>query len=213
LGYTKIYSPINGIIGKTQAKVGDFVGKNPNPVILNAVSNIDTVLVQFFITENQYLKLSRFVIAQEKENKIGSRKAELELILSDGSVYEHKGKADFVDREVNPTTGALLVQASFPNPDELLRPGLFAKIRANTDIIEGGILIPQRCVTELQGLFSVFVVGEDNKIDRRQVTVGPTIEDLWLILEGLQAGEQVVYEGLQSARDGLVVNPQAHKIE
>ena len=213
LGYTKIYSPINGIIGKTQAKVGDFVGKNPNPVILNAVSNIDTVLVRFFITEVQYLNLTRFVIEQGKKGKKEDRSAELELILSDGSVYEHKGKGDFVDREVNPTTGALLVQASFPNPEELLRPGLFARVRANTDIIEDGILIPQRCVTELQGLFSVFVVGEDNKIDRRQVTVGPTIDDLWLILEGLEAGEQVVYEGLQSARDGLVVNPQAHKIE
>ena len=213
LGYTKIYSPINGIIGKTQAKVGDFVGKNPNPVILNTVSNIDTVLVQFFITENQYLEWSRFIQAQEKAKAGKATEAELELILADGSVYEHKGKVDFVDRQVDPTTGALLIQASFPNPETLLRPGLFAKVKANIDVVKDGILIPQRCVTELQGLYSVMVVGEGNKIDRREINVGPTIDEFWLIMEGLKPGEKVVYEGLQTVRDGIVVNPQAHKID
>ncbi len=213
LSYTKIYSPINGIIGKTQAKVGDFVGKDPNPVILNMVSNIDTVLVQFFITETQYLEWNRFMKERDKAEARKREKVGLELILADGSVYEHEGKVDFIDRQVDPTTGALLIQASFPNPDRLLRPGLFAKVKANTDIIEDGILIPQRCVTEIQGLYSVFVVGDGNKIDRREITVGPTIGDLWLITDGLQPGEKVVYEGLQSARDGMKVNPQAHKIE
>ncbi len=212
LSYTQIYSPIHGIIGKTQAKVGDFVGKNPNPVILNTVSNIDTVLVQFFITESQYLKLSRFLKEKEELETDKRKKLELELILSDGSVYEHKGKVDFIDREVDPTTGALLVQASFPNPDRLLRPGLFAKVKANTDIIEDGIMIPQRCVTELQGRYSVLVVGDDNKIDRREITVGPTIGKFRLIKNGLKPGERVVYEGLQSAKHGMTVNPIAHKI-
>lgn len=212
LSYTQIYSPIHGIIGKTQAKVGDFVGKNPNPVILNTVSNIDTVLVQFFITESQYLKLSRFLKEKEAFETDKRKKLGLELILSDGSVYEHKGKVDFIDREVDPTTGALLVQASFPNPDRLLRPGLFAKVKANTDIIEDGIMIPQRCVTELQGRYSVLVVGDDNKIDRREITVGPTIGKFWLVTNGLKPGERVVYEGLQSAKHGMMVNPIAHKI-
>jgi len=213
LSYTKIYSPINGIIGKTQAKVGDFVGKNPNPVILNTVSNIDTVLVEFFITENQYLEIARLFNKSDRSQVAKKSRASVDLLLSDGSVYDHKGKIDFVGREVDPTTGALLVQASFPNPDSLLRPGLFAKVKAITDIVEDGILIPQRCVTELQGLYSVMVVGEGNKIDRREITVGPTIDEVWLITDGLKPGEKVVYEGLQAVRDGVVVNPQAHKID
>ena len=213
LSYTKIYSPISGIIGKTQAKVGDFVGKNPNPVILNTVSNIDTVLVQFFITESQYLEWSRFMQKRDKNKEDKKERAGLELILADGTLYQHKGKIDFVDRQVDPTTGALLIQASFPNPEKLLRPGLFAKVKANVDIIPDGIMIPQRCVTELQGLYSVLVVGEGNKIEQREIKTGPTIGAFWLIMEGLKPGEMVVYEGMQSARAGSVVNPQAHKID
>ncbi len=213
LSYTKIYSPISGIIGKTQAKVGDFVGKNPNPVILNTVSNIDTVLVQFFITESQYLEWSRFMQKRDKNKEDKKERAGLELILADGTLYQHKGKLDFVDRQVDPTTGALLIQASFPNPEKLLRPGLFAKVKANTDNIPDGIMIPQRCVTELQGLYSILVVGEGNKIEQREIKAGPTIGAFWLIMEGLKPGEKVVYEGMQSARAGSVVNPQAHKID
>ena len=114
---------------------------------------------------------------------------------------------------MDPTTGTLLLQASFPNPDGLLRPGLFAKIKAVVDVVENGVLVPQRCVTELQGLYSVMVVGKGNKIDRREITIGPRIDDRWLVLEGLETGEKVVYEGLQLVKDGVEVNPQAHKID
>jgi len=210
LGYTKIYSPISGIIGKTQAKVGDFVGRNPNPVILNTVSQVDTVLVNFFITESQYLELAR-LRAQSEPSKQEAKK--LELILADESVYEQKGKADFVGREVDPTTGALLVQASFPNPDKLLRPGQFAKVRIEVDVVKDGILIPQRCVSELQGLFSVFVVVSNNTVERREIKVGPKVKEFWLIVEGLKPGEQVVYEGLQMVRDGTIVEPTVSELE
>jgi membrane fusion protein (multidrug efflux system) len=210
LGYTKIYSPINGIIGKTQAKVGDFVGREPNPVILNTVSQIDTVRVEFFITESQYLDLARLRAKSEGSEK-GREKQPLELILVDGSIYGHKGKADFVGREVDPTTGAMLVQASFPNPEKLLRPGQFAKVKAELYVVKEGILIPQRCVAELQGFFSVFVVEEGNKVERREVKVGPKIGGLWLITEGLKSGEKVVYEGLQLVRDGVIVEPTVKK--
>ncbi|MGD8364080.1 MAG: efflux RND transporter periplasmic adaptor subunit [Desulfobacterales bacterium] len=212
LGYTKIYSPITGIIGRTQAKVGDFVGRDQNTVILNTVSQIDTVLVNFFITESQYLKVARFKAQHEVESRT-SGESPFELILVDGSVYDHKGKADFVDREVDPTTGAMLVQASFPNPDKLLRPGQFAKVKIEVDVVKDGILIPQRCVSELQGTFSVFLVDENNKIERREVKVGPKVKDLWLITEGLKPGEKIVYEGLQLARDGVVVEPTVKEIE
>jgi len=213
LSYTKIYSPIDGIIGKTLAKVGDFVGKNPNPVILNAVSSIDTVRVEFFITESQYLEWYRYMQKRREAGLEKQSREKLELLLADGTVYEHGGKIDFVNRDVDPTTGTLLIQASFPNPSGMLRPGLFAKVKAVVDIVEDGILVPQRCITELQGLYSVMVVGEGNKIDRRGITVGPRIDEFWLILEGLQVGEKVVYEGLQLVRDGVEVNPQAHKID
>ena len=210
LGYTKIYSPISGIIGKTQAKVGDFVGRNPNPVILNTVSQVDTVLVNFFITESQYLEFAR-LRAQAAPSRQEAK--QFELILADESVYEFKGKADFLGREVDPTTGALLVQASFPNPEKLLRPGQFAKVRVEVEVVKDGILIPQRCVSELQGLFSVFVVGANNTVERREVKVGPKVKEFWLIVEGLKPGEQVVYEGLQMVRDGTVVEPAVKEIE
>jgi len=207
LGYTKIYSPISGIIGKTKAKVGDFVGRQPSPIILNTVSRIDTVLVQFFITESQYLMFMRRYAEQLNKGalKEEAEKSDLELILSDGSVYKHKGKADFVNREVDPTTGALLIQASFPNPDELLRPGQFAKVKGEIEVVKDGILIPQRCLMELQGTFSVYVLGAENKIKMKEVKVGPKIESFWLIREGLKSGEKVVYEGLQKVKNGTVV--------
>ena len=206
LGYTKIYSPIDGIIGKTQAKVGDFVGRDPNPVILNTVSQVDTILVDFFITETQYLEVARY-LSEAGSKKVQDEALALELILIDGSVYKHPGKVDFINREVDTTTGAMLVQASFPNPEKLLRPGQFAKVRAKGQVIAGGILIPQRCVTELQGLFNVFVVDESETVHTREVTVGPKIGSFWLITEGLKSGDQVVYEGLQKVKDGATVKP------
>jgi membrane fusion protein (multidrug efflux system) len=213
LGYTKIYSPISGIIGKTKAKVGDFVGRSPNPIILNTVSRVDTILVQFFITETDYLILARRLLSRENAEDQDDRKASLELILADGSLYGHKGKADFVDREVDPTTGAMLAQASFPNPDELLRPGQFAKVKAKVMVVKDGILIPQRCVSELQGLYHVYVVDDQNKVKQREVKAGPKVKQFWLISEGLKPGEKVVYEGLQKVKDAMIVNPVITAIE
>jgi len=213
LSYTKIYSPITGIIGRTKAKVGDFVGREPNPVILNTVSSIETVLVQSFITERQYLLLARRYVAQEELVEKPAREANLELILADGSLYPHKGRVDFIDREVDPSTGAILFQVSFPNPDELLRPGQFAKLKAKVSVVKDGILIPQRCVMELQGMYSVFVVDNNNTVAKREVTVGPKIAQFWLITEGLKPGENVVYEGLQKVKSGLVVNPVIREIQ
>lgn len=208
LGYTKIYSPINGIIGKTKAKVGDFVGREPNPVILNTVSQTDTILVEFFLTENQYLEAARRYLDEAVGGRLPEEKRGiLELILADGTLYPEKGQVDFIDREVDPTTGAILLQASFPNPSGLLRPGQFAKVKILVETVKDGILVPQRCVTELQGQFSVFVVEAGNAIKQRAVKLGPAVGSAYLIKEGLAAGEQVVYEGLQMVRDGAVVNP------
>ena len=213
LGYTKIYSPITGIIGKTNAKVGDFVGRSPNPVILNTVSRIDTVLVEFFITETQYLQLARQFSSEVESAVQRTRKENLELILADGSLYEHKGSFEFVDRNVDPSTGAILVQASFPNPQELLRPGQFAKVKALVKVVKDGILIPQRCVMELQGTYSVYVVGDGDKVQTRGVKAGAKIKQFWLITEGLKPGERIVYEGLQRVKEGVVVKPTVKEMD
>lgn len=212
LSYTNVKSPLTGIIGKTKAKVGDFVGKSPNPVILNTVSLIDTMLVEFFITESQYLLLFRTISEKYPEFKKtgvlrpGRVEPNLELILADGSIYQHKGNVKFIDREIDPTTGSILAQASFPNPDKLLRPGLFAKIRAELSKVDDGILIPQRCVMELQGNYSVYVVNNENQIESRDIKASHTIGSKWLISEGLKPGEKVVFEGLQKVKPGVTVN-------
>jgi membrane fusion protein (multidrug efflux system) len=169
--------------------------------------------VEFFITETQYLQLARQFSSEVESAVQKTRKENLELILADGSLYEHKGKPEFVDRNVDPTTGAILVQASFPNPQELLRPGQFAKVKALISVVKDGILIPQRCVVELQGLYSVYVVGDEDKVQTRRIKVGPKIKQFWLITEGLKPGEHIVYEGLQRAKDGAVVKPTVKDIE
>jgi len=209
LSYTRIHSPINGIIGKTNAEVGDFVGRAPNPVILNTVSNIATVRVEFFLTENQYLRLARRIIELEESQAKEREKAKIELILADETLYPYRGKFDFIDRNVDPNTGSILVQLTFPNPEKLIRPGQFAKIRVVAERITDAILIPQRCVSELQGLMRVFVVGTDNMVEERTVTVGPALGSDWLVREGLGTGEQVIYEGLQKVADGMVVIAEA----
>ena len=208
LGYTKIYSPINGIIGKTQAKVGDFVGREPNPVILNTTSKTDNVKVQFFITEKEYLALFREFEQEQSDNVRNNESGRLELMLSDGTLYEEKGTVDFVDRGVDATTGSMLVQADFPNPRGLLRPGLYGRVRVEFDIAEGALLIPQRCVVELQGKYSVFVVDGENKIESRQVDLSDRLGDLWLVREGLKGDEKLVIDALQRVRTGMIISPQ-----
>ena len=203
LSYATIYSPINGIIGKTKAKVGDFVGRDPSPVILNTVSEVDTILVTFFITETQYLQVTRY--RAKKNTELDDAETSFQLILVDGSLYDHSGKLDFIDREIDTTTGAMLVQASFPNPEKLLRPGQFTKVRIKAQVVEDAILIPQRSVMEIQGLHNVFVVGTDNKIETRIIVVGPKVGSFWMITEGLNPDEKVVYEGLQKVKDGVTV--------
>jgi membrane fusion protein, multidrug efflux system len=209
MGYTNIYSPITGIIGKTKAKAGDFVGRDPNPVILNTVSNTDHILVEFFLSETQYLIAARRFIAESPEQRKTAEKQDtgFQLILADDSIYSHKGKATFIDRQVDPMTGAILVQASFPNPEGLLRPGQFAKVKIQIDTATNGILVPQRAVTELQGMTRVFVVDEKNTVQERKVKLGPTVDNLWLIREGVKSGERVIFEGIQKIADGIVVKP------
>ncbi|RLD81166.1 MAG: efflux RND transporter periplasmic adaptor subunit [Bacteroidetes bacterium] len=219
LGYCKIYSPINGIIGMTKARVGDFVGRDPNPVILNTVSETNHIKVRFFLTESDYLYMSREYLArleamiEEPTTQLKEQTPNVQIILSDGSVYEHKGLVDFIDRGIDPTTGSILVQADFPNPKLILRPGLYAKVKIAIRLVEDAILIPQRCIMELQGLNSVYVVNDSNMVQSRQITSGPSLGDYRLINEGLEVGDKVVIDALQKVGEGMIIEPEIIKFE
>jgi len=218
LGYTRISSPINGLIGKTEARTGEFVGREPNPVILNVVSDISKIRVEFFLTEAEYLIIAREFNQNVADDGTMDREnpkyqKNLTLILGDGTVYEEKGSVEFLGRAIDVNTGSILVQATFDNQRGLLRPGMYAKVRVEFEVVEGAILVPQKCVTELQGRFTVFVLEEGNIVKSRQVKVSDRIGDLWLIKEGLAENEQVVIDGLQKVATGMEIKPVVTKFE
>ncbi|WP_152285474.1 efflux RND transporter periplasmic adaptor subunit [Flavicella marina] len=214
LGYTDIYSPLNGLIGKTLARQGEFVGKDPNPVILNTVSRVDSIRVQFFLSENDYLLIAREYMAS-KEEKFSEEdsKENIQLIFSDKTVYEHKGHVDFIDRNVDPTTGAILLQASFPNPDGFIRPGQFARVKINIRNAENALLVPQKCLTELQGGYSLFVVNDKNIVENKAVQVGLSVDDYKLIKSGVSSGDRIILDGIQKVRAGMEVIPEVVEFE
>jgi len=210
LSYTQVKSPITGVIGKTMARVGEFVGKDPNPVILNTVSKTDTVIVKFSVTEAQFL-----AIAKRRIEKINSGEVKghddhediaVQLVLADESIYNYPGKIDFVDRNIDENTGSILVQASFPNPDGLLRPGMYSKVSVQTDLAKDAIIIPQRCIMELQGQYTVFIVTDSNKVVSRPITLDYKSGDLAAISEGLKPGDRIVIDALQKVHSGVVIN-------
>ena len=205
LGYTRISSPIQGIIGKTQARIGEYVGKSQSTVVLNTVSRVDEILVDFYLPENQYLRFMDYLgsadtlfLGPKQEN------ADLELVLADGTIHESKGYFSFFDRAIDNRTGSMLVQARFENKRRIIRPGQYTKVRIPI-ISNNVIIIPQKCITELQGRYSVFVVNNENKVELHQVTIGKKIDDLWIINEGLKAGDKIIINGIQKVRNGVEV--------
>lgn len=197
LNFTKIISPIDGIAGLAQAQIGNLVGPGTAP--LTTVSTVDPIKVYVPLSEQQYLQHSE----TRKQNK--NQKISLELYLADGNLYKHKGSFAFADNQIDPKTGTIKVAALFPNPGNLLRAGLFARVRAHISTKEGALLVPQRSVTEMQGRFQVAVVGSDNKVDIRTVKAAERVDKLWVIDEGLKPGERVVFEGVQKVRPGMPV--------
>ena len=209
LGYAKMYSPIDGIIGKTLAREGEFVGKDPNPVILNTVSQLKAVRVQFFLSENDYLRVARAYIQRTNQQiQASDETIDLQLILADGSLYPHKGRMDFIDRNVDASTGAILVQATFPNPDRLIRPGQFARVKAKIRQASDAVLIPQKCAKELQGQYSVFLVNDENKLEAKKVVLGERYGEFYIVKEGLKRGDKIILEGLQKARSDMEIVPE-----
>lgn len=207
LSYTRILSPISGIIGETLAREGEYVGKSPNPVILTTISEIDKVRVQFFLTESEYLQFAKKYKDNKEEVNAARDELELELLLSDGTVHDHKGKVDFIDRGIDASTGTILVQASFPNPDLVLRPGQFVRVRVTRNERSRVLIIPQRCVTELQGKYSVFAIDQESKVVSKTIEVGDKYNDYYIVKSGLVEKDKVVIEGLQKVGTGMTVEP------
>jgi RND family efflux transporter MFP subunit len=206
LGFTKVLSLIDGIVGITQVQIGNLV--TPTSV-LTTVSQIQPIRVFFSISEQEYLGAAERLTAAA-EGRLPPSRARLpfHLILSDGTTYPHPGSFLIADRQVDPKTGTIRIATVFPNPDRVLRPGQFGRIRAAPEVRHGALLVPQRAVSELQGTYQVAVVGDDGKVSIRAVTVGPRVDSLWVIDTGLHAGERVVVEGTQKVRDGMTVVAQ-----
>lgn len=209
LGYTRIKAPVSGLIGITQAKVGEYVGRSPNPVVLNFVSQIDPIRVRFAINEREYLQFRRKVSAGLQGGDEGQRgRDDLQMILADGSVHAHRGRVVTVDAAVDPTTGTLALEAEFPNPERLVLPGQFARVRGVMEERKGAVVVPQRAVIETQGLYQLAVVDSTGTVELRRVEMGPRVESGWIVESGLNVGERIAVEGLQRLRSGTKVVPQ-----
>jgi len=207
LGFTKITSLIDGVAGVATVQVGNLVTpNNPNSPPLTVVSTVDPIRVWFNVSEQDYLNN---VVNRERLEQ----QPELELVLSDGTVYQHKGKFYVVDRNVDVKTGAIKLAATFPNPGNLLRPGQYGRVRAVTSFKQNALLVPQRSVTELQGSYRLAVVDSENKVRIRPVKVGEKLGSMWIIDEGLQPGESVVAEGIQRIRPDQVVSPKPYEAQ
>jgi membrane fusion protein (multidrug efflux system) len=196
MSWTRVTSPISGVAGIANAQVGNLVSPQS---VLTTVSDVDPIRVEFPMSEQEYLHY---------QSDASMRNAPLDLVLADGSVFPYKGHIALSGRDVNVGTGTFTVVGQFPNPGNLLRPGQYAKVRAVMEVRRGAILIPQRAVNELQGIYQVGVVGPDNKAEVRTVRPGARIGSMWLIEEGLRPGERVVVEGFSRVKDGQAVAPK-----
>jgi RND family efflux transporter MFP subunit len=205
LDFTRLVAPIDGIAGQAQLQVGALVNLSSGPV--TSVSTVDPIKVYFTVGEPQYLAW-RKRFPTESSRLAADKNLRLELILADGSAYPHLGSFYFADRQVNEGTGAIRIAGLFSNPGNVLRPGGYGKVRAVIRMQQGALVVPQRAVSELQGGYQVAVVGPDNKVSIKTVTVGDRVGSDWVISEGLKPGDKVIAEGIQKVRPGVLVNPK-----
>ena len=207
LQYTTIESPISGIVSKLSVDVGNLVGKG-DPTLLATVSSINPIFADFSLTEADYLRLVKRIPTLGRGEVARNQRPTLDLVLADGSVFPQKGIPIFVDRAIDQKTGTIQVRAEFPNPQWVLRPGQFGRVRAVTEEVPNAILVPQVAVQELQGAKTVLVVGEGDKVVQRTVTLREPYQDFYIVTAGLKPGERVIVEGLQKARPGMQVKPE-----
>ncbi len=207
LGYTRLHAPISGRIGISKAKVGEFVGRTPNPVVLNFVSDSNPIRVRFSIDERTYLLLAKRLTQASSPEGEEERLAEgLELILADGSVHPEKGHAVAMGAAIDPGTGTLALEAEFPNPEQRVLAGQFARVRVVAQVLKDAILIPSRAISELQGMYRVYVVDDGGVISVRQIELGPEVGTLRVVTSGLKPAERVAVE-IMRLRPGMTIKP------
>jgi len=209
LSYTRIHAPIDGLIGISKAKPGEFVGRDPNPVVLNILSDIDPIRVRFSISEREYLELARTYLEEgaQFKGKPEGRPVNLTLLFADNSEHDHLGHVIAAAQAMDPETGTYSLEAAFDNPDSLVLPGQFARVRAPYRTLKDKVLVPRRVLVDLQGHFQVYIVNAENKVDIRKVEIGPSKGNMQVIESGLEGGETIIIEGLQKVRSGTLVSP------
>lgn len=199
LSYTKITSPINGIIGISKVQVGDFVSKNALQSAINTVSYTGAIRVRFAITENDYLTFKQKVTDEKIKN------IDMQLLLGNGTIFPETAKFDFANRAIDPSTGSLIVQGTVPNKSNLLRPGQYVKVRIKSGEITNAVLVPQQAINQMQNIYTAMIVDDSSKINMRPVTVGARVGSNWVIKEGLKAGEKVALIGNSFIKTGMPV--------
>lgn len=205
LSYCRITAPISGLIGISKVRVGDYLQPGPMSV-LNTISDLGDVRVQFTISEQEFLRIFREINKENSQLKGAGQN--IALKLSDGTMYSHAGKLSFADRQIDPTTGAMTFEASFPNPEKLLRPGQYVKVLLVTDVRKDALLIPQRAVIEMQGISQVYLLGDSSKVQMKIIVTGPTYKDAYIVEDGLAAGDKIAFGGTQLLRNGTAITPK-----
>jgi membrane fusion protein (multidrug efflux system) len=203
LGYTKIYSPLDGIIGISEVRVGDYVSGTGSQ-LLATVSKTTTVRVRFSMSETEYLRIQRILKANPEAIK---KSIETEMILSDGSTYNEKGTINFADRQIDPLTGTITIEASFPNTDGLLRPGQFVRVKMVIERKKDAFIVPQRAVLDMQGIYQVVKIDKSNKIEMAVVNAGIQTGRFWVIDSGVSKGERLALIGNIFIKNGMTVKP------
>lgn len=201
LDYTVVRSPLDGRMGRAEVRVGALVGRG-EATLLATVSTLDPMYVNFSVSEREALSVWR-----QRQARLGGAGGGITITLPDDSVYPHGGRLDFVDRSIDPRTGTLALRAVFPNPGRLLQPGQYTRLRVLLEERPDAVVVPQPAVQESQGSASVYVVGANQTVEARTVRMGPRVDTLWVVEEGVKPGEQVVVKGLQQIRPGLRVEP------
>ena len=203
--YTEVRSPMAGLVGLQKVEVGGLA--SAGQTVLVTVSTRDPMVAYFNIPETDYLAVMRGAAGAPASRDSVMRRA-VRLVLADGSVYPQAGRIDFADRALDAGTGTLTLRAVFPNPADMLRVGMSARVRIPHDTLENALLVPQKAVGEMLGRQFLMVVGEGDKVEQRAVELGARSGENWLVTGGLKAGERIVVDGLQSARPGTVVSPR-----
>lgn len=210
LSYARVTAPISGVIGISNVYEGDYVTRLTGS-LLNTISSIDPIKVRFSISESEYLNIKKLAL---KEGRTGTKlNKQVEMILSDGTVYPYKGTANIANRQIDPSTGTMTIEATFPNPEKLLRPGLFCKISTDLSTLQNALVIPVRSVMDMQGIFNVYVVDNDNKVRLKSIKKGIQYDQFTVVESGLSKGDRVIVEGLLKVKPEMTVSPKEINVQ